>query len=67
MNNGLKWALVSLPILVGGFIVYRTLTKEQREAKKKAKEQGGNNTPIITSGGGSGSGSGSGSGGKSWF
>jgi peptidoglycan hydrolase-like protein with peptidoglycan-binding domain len=63
MNNGLKWALVSLPILVGGFIVYRTLTKEQREAKKKAKEQGGNNTPIITSGGGSGSGSGSGSGG----
>jgi peptidoglycan hydrolase-like protein with peptidoglycan-binding domain len=60
MNNGLKWALVSLPILVGGFIVYRTLTKEKRLAKKKAKEQG--TTPQITtqttttSGGGGGGG-----------
>jgi peptidoglycan hydrolase-like protein with peptidoglycan-binding domain len=49
MNNGLKWALVSLPILVGGFIVYRTLTREKREEKKRMKEQGvGGGLPPTT-------------------
>lgn len=33
MNKGLKWALVSLPILVGGFIVYQKL-KPEKEKKK---------------------------------
>jgi len=59
MNKGLKWALVSLPILVGGFIVYRTLTKEKRLAKKKAKEQGTtpqNTTQTSTTSGGGGGG-----------
>jgi hypothetical protein len=49
MNKGLKWALISLPILVGGFIVYRTLTREKREEKKRMKEQGvGGGLPPTT-------------------
>lgn len=42
MNNGLKWALISLPILIGGFIVYRTL-------RPKAPKLPSDN-PLPTSG-----------------
>ena len=57
MNKGLKWALISLPILVGGFIVYRTLTKDKRVAKRKEKENDSNTNNTTTSGGNGGGGS----------
>lgn len=52
MNKALKWALVSLPILVGGYIIYKKL----KPSKKKE-------TPLpapipVVTGGGSGSGGG---------
>jgi hypothetical protein len=35
MKTWQKWALISLPILVGGFIVYKQLNK----GKEKPKEE----------------------------
>ena len=39
MNKGLKWALISLPILVGGYLVYRTLRKKPTEPVVPSKEE----------------------------
>lgn len=41
MNKVLKLTLISIPLLVGGFLVYRVLTKDKREAKKRLQEGGG--------------------------
>ena len=56
MNKGLKWALISLPILIGGFIVYRTLRPKAPKPPKPS------DTPIPTGGGGGGTPSGGGGG-----
>jgi peptidoglycan hydrolase-like protein with peptidoglycan-binding domain len=34
MNKNIKWLLISLPILIGGFIVFKTLRKQGKEKKK---------------------------------
>lgn len=53
MNKGLKWALISLPILIGGFIVYRTLRPQKPKQDTPP-------SPPIPSGGGTPSGGGGG-------
>lgn len=51
MNKGLKWALISLPILIGGFIVYKTLRPQKpKQDTPPPIPLGGGGTP--TSGGG---------------
>ena len=54
MNKGLKWALISLPILIGGFIVYKTLRPQ------KPKQDTPPPPSPIPSGGGTPSGGGGG-------
>lgn len=56
MNKGLKWALISLPILIGGFIVYRTL----RPKAPKLPEPGRGGGTLSPGGGGTPSGGGGG-------
>ena len=56
MNKGLKWALISLPILIGGFIVYRTL----RPKAPKPTEPGRGGGTLSPGGGGTPSGGGGG-------
>lgn len=47
MNKGLKWALISLPILIGGFIVYKTLRPQKPKPSDIPTP-----TPVPSGGGG---------------
>ena len=50
MNKGLKWALISLPILIGGFIVYKTLRPKKPKQDTPPPIPGGDG--VTTTGGG---------------
>lgn len=54
MNKGLKTALIAIPLLLGGYLIYNSLTKKKREEKKreeeekKRKEEEAKTTPVET-------------------
>lgn len=53
MNNFLKYSLIALPVLVGGYIVYRQLKPKKDKAQDTPTPTPiPTTTPIVTSGGG---------------
>lgn len=50
MNKALKWTLISIPVLAGGFLVYRVLTKKAREQRRILSQAEGV-TPQVGGGG----------------
>ena len=53
MNNFLKYSLIALPVLVGGYIVYRQLKpKKDKSQDTPTPTPIPTTTPIVTSGGG---------------